>query len=57
MSKIYPDKLLTMIDNMIKLHINYDEIYEQVKISFPELNITYDELCDEIIVDRVIKML
>ena len=57
MNKIYPDKLLTMVDNMIKLHINYEEIYEQVKVSFPNLNITFDELCNEIIIDRVIKMI
>lgn len=55
--KKYPDKFLTLIDNMIKLHFNYEEIYEQIQVSFPEIKVTYDELCDEIIVDRIVKMI
>lgn len=55
MSK-YPNKLYVLIDNMIKLHFDYDNIFEQISISFPTIHITYDEMLD-IIQDRIIKMI
>lgn len=54
--KKYPKKLYILIDNMIKLHFDYDNIYEQISISFSMLHITYDEMLD-IIQDRIIKMI
>lgn len=55
MSK-YPNKLYVLIDNMIKLHFDYDNMYEQINVSFPTLHMSYDEmLC--IIQERVIRMI
>jgi hypothetical protein len=54
--KKYPEKFLVMLDNMIALHFNYDEMYEQIQISFPKIKITFDEMLD-IIQDRIINMI
>jgi len=50
------ENLLRMIDSMIKLHFPYEEMYEQIKVCFPDRQITFDELLD-IIGERVIGMI
>lgn len=52
----YPDKFYLLLDNMIKLHFTYDDMYEQIKVSFPNIKLTFDEMLD-IIQDRIIKLL
>lgn len=52
----YPDKLYLLLDNMIKLHFTYDDMYEQIKVSFPNTKLTFDEMLD-IVQDRIIKLL
>lgn len=45
-----------MIDNMLRLHFPYEEIYEEVKVCFPNRNITFDEMLD-IITERLIEII
>lgn len=45
-----------MIDNMLRLHFPYEEIYEEIKVCFPTRNITFDEMLD-IITERLIKII
>ena len=52
----YPKELITMVDNMIRLHFNYEEMYEQITTCFDNVSITYDDLLN-LIQDRVIEML
>ena len=52
----YPNKLLTMLDNMLHLHFTYEDMYEQIQINFPQINITFDEMLD-VIQTRLIMMI
>lgn len=52
----YPEKFYILIDNMIKLHFCYEDMYEQIKVSFPEINITMEQMQD-IIIERVVNMI
>lgn len=52
----YPDKLYILIDNMLKLHFDYDNMYEQIKVSFPNIQLTFDEMLD-IVQNRLINMI
>lgn len=50
------ENLLQMIDNMIRLHFPYEEMYEQIKVCFPNRQLTFDEMLD-IVVERVVGMI
>lgn len=52
----YPDKLYILIDNMIKFHFDYGNMYEQIKVSFPSIELTFDEMLD-IVQDRIVNMI
>ena len=44
-----------MVENMIRLHFTYEDIYEQVKLNYSDISITFDELLDlisEIIIEQ-----
>lgn len=52
----YPSKFYVLLLNMIKLHYTYEEMYEQVIVSFPELNLSYDRLLniiEQLIIDLI----
>lgn len=54
--KKYPKELSTLIMNLIKLHIDYDNMYEQIQCSFPKLDISYEEMLD-IVQELVVQMI
>lgn len=45
-----------VIDNMLRLHFSYEEIYEVIKVCFPNRNLTFDELLD-VIAQRLVKFI
>lgn len=54
--KEYSNEMVTMIDNMIKMHYSYEEMYEFVKVCFPKEKITFNELL-KLVEHRVVNML
>lgn len=44
--KNYPDKLYTLVNNMLLFHFDYQDILEQLHVTFPDIKITMDELLD-----------
>lgn len=54
--KKYSNEMVTMIDNMIKMHYSYEEMYEFVKVCFPYEKISFNMLL-KLVEQRVINML
>lgn len=54
--KKYSNEMYTMIDNMIKMHYSYEEMYEFIKVCFPNEKISFNTLL-KLVEQRVINML
>lgn len=44
--KDYPYKLIILVNNMLMLNFPKDDIVKQIKVSFPEVNMTMEDLKD-----------
>lgn len=52
--KDYPYKLIILVNNMLMLNFPKGDIIKQIKVSFPEVNMTMEDLKDMI---KIIKLM
>ena len=48
-------EVVQMIDNMIRLHFPYEEMYDYIIVCFPNLEMSFDEMLD-LVEKRIIEI-